>query len=182
MLFTWEHSHTAQCHFVFLYRWHLPQLPRDLLRAVYRAPVTILVHFTVKSRGTAITVVRGDVPYSNLPTSGAPQLSNWNHLSACMYSYIALLRVSAEYFSTIQIVHIGIDDTRHSFLNESIVEQMSKCTSFPVYWAWDAQLERQCQPGASGRYVYVYAHIHLFSGLAIRELQIYGGRKVEVCK
>ena len=73
------------------------------------------------------------------------------------------------------VVHIGLSYNSYNLLNASSdVEQMSNCTSLPGPLAQGIDLEHQCQPGASGRYVYVF--IEGRSGnnqLDIWELQMY---------
>ena len=73
------------------------------------------------------------------------------------------------------VVHIGLSYNSYSLLNAPVdVEQMSNCISLPGPLAQGIDLERQCQPGASGRYVYVF--IERRSGnsqLDIWELQMY---------
>ena len=56
---------------------------------------------------------------------------------------------------------------------------MFNCTSLLGPLAQGIDLERQCQPGASGRYVYVFIEERLeYSQLDIWELQIYFGMYV----
>ena len=72
------------------------------------------------------------------------------------------------------IVHIALSYGSYSDLTASDVEQMANCTSLPGPLAQGIDSERQCQPGATGRYVYVF--IEGRSGdsqLDIWELQMY---------
>ena len=69
-------------------------------------------------------------------------------------------------------IHIGISDTPYIRLADSIVGQLSICTSLT---GTDTILDCQCQPEATGRYVFVYmdesvgqTHLH------ISEVQICG--------
>ena len=78
------------------------------------------------------------------------------------------------------VVHIGLSYNPYSLLNDpSDVEQMSNCTSLPGPLAQGVDLERQCQPGVSGRYIYVFIEGKIGnSQLDIWELQMYGSMYV----
>ena len=72
-------------------------------------------------------------------------------------------------------IHIGLSYNSYSLLTASNVEQMSNCTSIPGPVAQGIDLERQCQSGVSGHYVYVFIEGRLRDKqlLDIWELQMY---------
>ena len=73
-------------------------------------------------------------------------------------------------------VHIGIADTPYSILEVSAVNQLSNCTTLPGPASRNTEVESDCQPGATGRYVYVYMNTTALSTLNIFEVWIYGDR------
>ena len=94
----------------------------------------------------------------------------WSHLLILiMYSLVPIT-----VYPSHATVHIGLSSSPYSFLTASNVEQMDNCTSLPGPLAQGIDFERQCQPGATGHYVYVF--IEGRSGdsqLDIWELQMY---------
>ena len=80
-------------------------------------------------------------------------------------------------------IHIGIGDAAYSLLDASVANHLSKCTTLPGPWGIDTHIETiQCQPGASGRFLYVYMDYHRswgYNQLRIREIQLYGCPEVE---
>ena len=77
-------------------------------------------------------------------------------------------------------VHVRLGDVPYSYLDTPVVSQLYHCTSFifPTYDNVIVYIERQCQPGTSGRYVYLYivgrlAHSNIYN------IQMYGGKKVK---
>ena len=55
-------------------------------------------------------------------------------------------------------VHIGLSENFYNRLDTSAVEQLHNCTSRFFIPHELTELECQCQPGATGRYCYVYIH------------------------
>ena len=73
-------------------------------------------------------------------------------------------------------IKIGLRNTRYTSLNASVATQMSICTTLPAPVTMDIDHDRQCQSGASGRYVYVYKQ-RLSGGtyyMHISEFNIFG--------
>ena len=78
-------------------------------------------------------------------------------------------------------IQIGLSSTRYTGVNASIAAQLSICTTLPDPVTEGTDYERQCQSGASGRYVYVYKQ-RLSGGayyMHTSELKIYGDPAVE---
>ena len=53
-------------------------------------------------------------------------------------------------------IHIRVSDRPRASLDASVAAQLSICTDLPPGVGANIEFERQCQPGTSGRYVYVY--------------------------
>ena len=70
-------------------------------------------------------------------------------------------------------VHIGLGDTPYSVMEASVAGQLSVCTPPPV--SLGQIKEYQCQPGTSGRYVYVYWQgIPKPNEVDLSEIMVYG--------
>ena len=81
--------------------------------------------------------------------------------------------------STTTDLHIGLSDTPYTHLDASVATQFSNCTSMWDPLTYYADVERQCQSGISGRYVYVYTEVLSgHSSLGIFELEAYGAPAV----
>ena len=75
-------------------------------------------------------------------------------------------------------VHVRLGDVPYSYLDTPIVNQLYHCTSFLVPTYDYVDIERQCQPGTSGRYVYWYI-VGRLAHADIYNIQMYGGKEVK---
>ena len=101
-------------------------------------------------------------------------LESYHAGAACQYAHVLTL-VLITVFPNDATVYIGLSSSSHTLLEASDVEQMSNCTSLPGPLPQGIDLERQCQLGALGRYVYVFIEGRIGDNqLDIWELQMYG--------
>ena len=73
-------------------------------------------------------------------------------------------------------IHIGIGDSPYTNMETSDVDRLYNCTSVLGRIAWNVDLEFQCNSGAAGRYLYVYA---MCCRMDIWEVWAYGGQDIE---
>ena len=99
-----------------------------------------------------------------------------------MYCYKSLFWSFSVYPSGARNLYIGVGDAAYNLLDASVASHLSKCNILLGPVAIDTDLEIQCQPGASGRFLYVYMEyfsIVSTNDMHVREIQIYGCLDVE---
>ena len=70
-------------------------------------------------------------------------------------------------------VHISLGHTPYSMLDVSYARQLPNCTSLHGPVPVDTEIESFCDPGASGRYIYVYLNTTVVSSLYVFEVWVY---------
>ena len=70
-------------------------------------------------------------------------------------------------------VHTSLGHTPYSMLDVSYAGQLPNCTSLHGPVPVDTEIESFCDPGASGRYIYVYLNTTVVSSLYVFEVWVY---------